>query len=55
MKSSVSDLKLEKVLIKISGEFLAGNLDFGINPSTLNTISKAIKINLKYVFSVLSV
>jgi len=42
MKSSVSDLKLEKVLIKISGEFLAGNLDFGINPSTLNTISKDI-------------
>lgn len=42
MNSSVSDLKLEKVLIKISGEFLAGNLDFGINPSTLNTISKDI-------------
>jgi len=42
MKSSVSELKLEKVLIKISGEFLAGNQDFGINPSTLNTISKDI-------------
>lgn len=42
MESSNYELKLEKVLIKISGEFLAGNQDFGINPSTLNSISKDI-------------
>ena len=33
---------LEKVLIKISGEYLAGNKEFGINPSTLSEIADNI-------------
>ena len=42
MESSASELKLEKVLIKISGEFLAGDKDFGISPTTLTSIAKDI-------------
>ena len=30
---------LEKVLIKISGEYLAGSKEFGISPSTLSEIA----------------
>ena len=33
---------LEKVLIKISGEYLAGDKDFGINPATLSEIADNI-------------
>ena len=33
---------LEKVLIKISGEYLAGKKEFGISPSTLSEISDSI-------------
>ena len=33
---------LEKVLIKISGEYLAGSKEFGINPSTLSEIADNI-------------
>ena len=33
---------LDKVLIKISGEFLAGKQHFGIDPSTLSTIAETI-------------
>ena len=33
---------LEKVLIKISGEYLAGDQEFGINPLTLSRIAKDI-------------
>ena len=33
---------LEKVLIKISGEYLAGSQEFGIDPSTLSHVAKDI-------------
>ena len=41
---------LEKVLIKISGEYLAGSKEFGINPSTLSEIADNIsKVHSKGV------
>ncbi len=42
MGCSDKPLLLEKVLIKISGEYLAGDQGFGINPVTLSSISKDI-------------
>ena len=40
MDYSNKALLLEKVLIKISGEYLAGNKEFGINPETLSEIAR---------------
>ena len=41
---------LEKVLIKISGEYLAGSKEFGISPSTLSEIADNIsKVHSKGV------
>ena len=42
MNSSNKPLLLEKVLIKISGEYLAGEQDFGIDPLTLSKIAQDI-------------
>ena len=42
MGSSDKTLLLEKVLIKISGEYLAGDQGFGIDPLTLSNIAQDI-------------
>ena len=42
MNSSDKPPLLEKVLIKISGEYLAGSQEFGIDPSTLSDVAKDI-------------
>jgi uridylate kinase len=35
--------KYRRVLLKISGEFLAGNRDFGLDPERLNFVCNEIK------------
>src|SRR5260370_20569844 len=39
----MSSCKFKRVLLKISGEALQGNLGFGIDPKILNTLAKEIK------------
>ncbi len=39
----MSECNFKRVLLKISGEALQGNLGFGIDPKIINTLSKEIK------------
>lgn len=40
----MSDLKFRRVLLKISGEALAGNKSFGLNQDTVNEVAKRVKV-----------
>ncbi|GAI13291.1 unnamed protein product [marine sediment metagenome] len=39
----MEELKYNRVLLKISGEALLGDLDYGIDPKVTNNISSQIK------------
>lgn len=46
----VADIKYKRIVFKLSGESLAGEQRFGINPEVVESIAKQIK---KYVNMVL--
>src|SRR5690606_32216558 len=40
---SMSDAKYKRVVLKLSGEALAGEQGFGINPSVIQSVAKQVK------------